>query len=88
MGLERCVAATRALTSACDTYSLDYRLAPQHPFPAALDDAVSAYRTLLEQRLPVYREAASVEVATDHLTAQEVVDRITAELPPTVPAGS
>lgn len=48
----------------------------------------ATYRTLLEQRLPVYREAASVEVATDHLTAQEVVDRITAELPPTVPAGS
>jgi acetyl esterase/lipase len=27
---------------------LDYRLAPENPFPAALDDAVSAYRWLLE----------------------------------------
>jgi len=29
--------------------SLQYRLAPEHPFPAALDDAVIGYRWLLNQ---------------------------------------
>ncbi|MFZ3555348.1 MULTISPECIES: alpha/beta hydrolase [unclassified Streptomyces] len=29
-------------------FSLDYRLAPEYPFPAAIEDGVSAYRALLD----------------------------------------
>ena len=31
------------------TLAIDYRRTPEHPFPAALDDALQAYRWLLAQ---------------------------------------
>lgn len=43
--------------------TLDYRLAPEHPYPAALDDARSAYKGLLDQGIDPGRIAFAGESA-------------------------
>ncbi len=45
----RPLAGALAEASGAGVLVIDYRLAPEHPYPAALDDARSAYRWLLDQ---------------------------------------
>ena len=47
---------------------VDYRLAPDHPFPAALDDCVTAYRWLLKQGIPARNIAVAGDSAGGNLT--------------------
>lgn len=49
MVTHRPLVANIARAAGCRVLAVDYRLAPEHPFPAAVEDASKVYRWLLDQ---------------------------------------
>ena len=50
--LVRGTAAESALQFECRSYAVDYRMPPDHPYPAPVDDCVAAYRAIIERHEP------------------------------------
>ncbi|MBC8194596.1 MAG: alpha/beta hydrolase [Acidimicrobiia bacterium] len=58
----------------CRVLSVDYRLAPEHPHPAAVNDSTTAYRWLLDQGYSAERIAISGDSAGGGLTLSTLLN--------------
>jgi monoterpene epsilon-lactone hydrolase len=77
----RHLVAAAGRAAGCWALALDYRLAPEHPFPAAVDDAVAGYRYLLGRGVKPGRIAIAGDSAGGGLVVAAMVAIRDAGLP-------
>ena len=81
----RHLAAAIAGAAGASALLLDYRLAPEHPFPAAVEDATAAYRWLLDQAIAPEHIVIAGDSAGGGLTVATLLALREARVP--LPAG-
>ena len=81
----RHLAAAIAGAAGASALLLDYRLAPEHPYPAAVEDATAAYRWLLDQAIAPERIVIAGDSAGGGLTVATLLALREARVP--LPAG-
>ncbi len=69
------------LAAKSQTFALDYRLIPEHPFPAQLEDALAAYRWLLETGVAPERLVVAGDSAGGNLALALLLSLRDAQLP-------
>ncbi|MGE3539689.1 MAG: alpha/beta hydrolase [Candidatus Tectimicrobiota bacterium] len=77
----RALAGRLSLAAAGRVLLIDYRLAPEHPYPAAVEDALTAYRWLLRHHAPPTQIAIAGDSAGGGLTIATLVALRAAGLP-------
>jgi epsilon-lactone hydrolase len=77
----RAMVAEAGRLSGARTLALGYRLAPEHPFPAAFEDTIAGYRSLLSQGFDPGRIAIAGDSAGGGLTIAALVSIRDAGLP-------
>jgi acetyl esterase/lipase len=82
----RWLVGTVALRCNAQVFALEYRLAPEHPFPAALDDTVDAYRWLQSQGIDASHIVVGGDSAGGGLTLSFLLTARDRRLP--LPAGA
>jgi len=78
----RNLAARLAARADVTVLVIDYRLAPEHPFPAALDDCVTAYRWLFDCGVAPRHIAVAGDSAGGNLTITTLLKLRDMGLPP------
>jgi epsilon-lactone hydrolase len=77
----RHLAAAIAVAGQASALLLDYRLAPEHPYPAAIEDATAAYRWLVDQGIAPGRIVIAGDSAGGGLTVATLLALRDARLP-------
>ncbi|MBB4862272.1 acetyl esterase/lipase [Pseudomonas nitritireducens] len=77
----RAITANLARLCQAEVWVIDYRLAPEHRFPAQREDAVAAYRALLDKGIPAHAIAVAGDSAGGHLTLQLALEARAQGLP-------
>lgn len=70
----RAMVAEIGRASGARTFAIDYRLAPEYPFPAAVEDAVGAYRHLLDHGIDPAHICVAGDSAGGGLTIATLLD--------------